>query len=86
MQTLIDGFEARECATLGVYWRDIYKDGELWACQVSAEVADAFVADPRSYGNAHAPAPILRRDALEADHALLALIGSEREVSIADAH
>lgn len=62
----MSNFELRECATLGTFWRDIWKDGELWAMEVDAVIAQKFIDNPQWHnGNSFAPEVILRRNAIE---------------------
>ena len=54
-------YEARECATLGTAFRDIYdSSGNLFARELGKYHADLFCANPWAFGNTHAPATKLR--------------------------
>ena len=50
-------YVAVECATLGTNFRDIEKDGELWAREVPTELAELFVSDDWQFGNVKADVP-----------------------------
>lgn len=65
-------YRAVPCSSLGTYWRDIEdEDGNLFAMQVPAEIAEAFAADPWKYGNVFAWIPMLRAWALSNEHKYL---------------
>lgn len=62
-------YRAVECATLGTLWRDIEdEDGNLFAMQVPAPIAEDFVKDPALYSNTFASVAMLRGWALENMH------------------
>ena len=64
-------YVAVKCRTLGTKFRDIEKDGELWAREVPAALAERFVAEPWLFGNVHADTPKLRVWVLEMEEATL---------------
>lgn len=58
-------FEIRECATLGTNFADVYRNGKLFAMELSRPVAESFVKYYDYYPNALAPEAKLRTWAIE---------------------
>ncbi len=62
-------YEVRKCLTLGTNFRDIYKDGELFAMQVGKDVAEWLMKHPEIFmGSVGAPVEMMRTWALENDY------------------
>jgi hypothetical protein len=45
----LDKYESRECATLGTNFRDVYKNGKLFAIQVDKNAAAWFCKHPWAF-------------------------------------
>jgi hypothetical protein len=72
-------YTVRDCATLGMHFRDLYRDGELFAREVPAAVALWAVSHPEIFGGAvGADAPKLRARVLEQEYARFGSRGDAR--------
>lgn len=61
-------YEARDCATLGTFFRDIYKDNVLFAIQVPVNIAEWAIENQDVFlGNVGSPIEIMRTWELEKD-------------------
>lgn len=54
-------WEARECATLGLQWRDVYRDGVLFLRELPTDLAERFVAEPWMWSSPFADITRLRQ-------------------------
>lgn len=62
-------YTSRKCSTLGTYFRDVYKDGKLFAVQVPKEVAHFFTRRPYLFhGNVEASIQKFRTWQMEAEY------------------
>lgn len=57
---MISEFELRECANLGTNFVDVYRNGVLFARELSRPVAETFCQFPHYYPNAMADVEKLR--------------------------
>lgn len=71
-------FESRECQTIGTNFRDIWRDGKLWASEVDKDVATFFITHPEKHGgNSFCSDDTLRRDALEREFSAIMRLHSQ---------
>lgn len=62
-------YTVEECATLGTYFRDIHRDGELFARELPSDIAEWAVAHPEVFlGSPGADVAKLRTWVLEHEY------------------